>query len=287
MDTTAELTAPQWSADPTTAINGLSATHDQACREVLHTAAHHLDGLLAHHPLPTAIDRYLAHPVGFHDRAQAFAAVVTFTELRLVEHTRPVWPGWTDPVAGAKRLLRPAEHALVRLVSRRTDLAAAQVAVLEAGASPGELILVAAESFHDDNGRLWLKLPGTSRVAARTVEIAAWAIGPLTRLCETRPHGPLLYTGGSANLKHQQCSVLMSVRKTYGYAGLNGDRTAKPDSLRNAGARATYEAAATGKLAAAGHTLGIHDTTRVAQRIGLGPRNQPAIIDWDAEVCAP
>lgn len=279
MDTNILCTAPLWSADPLTAIESLSDTHRPEDRELLCREARRLDALLARRPASAAIDLYLAEPETFAARAEAFASLGTFILLEVLDVAQPVWPGWQHPDRAAKRLLYPVEQALVRLASLRSDIAAAQVAALEAGAASGELAAMQTNSCVFEHGRLWIDLPGTDRVAPRRVEIDAWAIEPMTRLASVRPDGPLLYAGASPDPARQQSSVLMSVRNTVKHAGLGKDRSVVPESLRNTGARAAYDAAGTQPLQAAAQLLGLADLNNVARRIGQVA--QPSQVQWD------
>lgn len=272
MPTEIPLTAPDWSAEATAAIDSLAATHTPTDRHQLHDTVQ----VLAAHPprigQEAAVDRLLARGHSFADRARDFAAAATLAHLGVL-HVPVTWPGWAPPPGRAKRLLAPLELALLRLVASAHDTTAVQVALLEAGASSGELAeITASQISYTPTGLPQVTLPGTRRLAPRTIQMAVWSWTHIRTLLETHPAGPLVYRGRSDNPQARQAAVLMSVSKAIDLAGWGADSTVTPDAIRNSAARLRHDAAPTGSgLKLAADSLGITDLHRVAERIGIDP----------------
>jgi hypothetical protein len=269
MDTTMR-TAPIWSADPTLLDRELASTHTRADRCELTTIADTLATEAPSRPLPSVVDRLLARPTSFTERADTLAAINTLIAIGMLDLPLISWPGWRPDTDAAKRLLRPLEFALVRHLAGRSLVATTEIAALEAGAASGELPTIHAEHlrYDHDHAELLLTLPGTTITAARELHLAAWAIPAVTRLTRQRPTGPLLYRGTSTDPAKRESAVLMSVRKTLTRAGLGPDPTITPESVRNSGARLAYERAEPhAALQTAAKTLGITNLDRVAERI--------------------
>ena len=277
MDTQRPFTAPLWSADPNIVIDRqLPATHTAQHRDQLRAIATELDHLAHRHPADRAVDRLLCSQEHFDDRANAYAAVITFHHLGLLDVPALRWPGWQAPETTAKRLLRTLEFACIAYVGQRSDAATVAVGALAAGASSGELQAIEATHLHradrDDQIRIAVALPGTNRTVARTLVLADWATGAALRLAARRPRGSLLYGGRSTDPDKRTSCVLMSVGKTIGAAGLAHDPTVTPESIRNSGARQVLLAAPPGQgLQHASAALGIVDLDLVANRVGWCP----------------
>lgn len=263
-------TAPSWSAKATAIIDALGATHTAADRRRLTDAVRALSSHPRRVATTPAVDRFLADGESFAARATRFAAVATFAHLGLLD-VAVSWPGWSPPGEPTKRLLEPLELALVRLAALRSEVAAVQIALLEAGVSSGELAEVRGDQIGwDVTGLPQVELPGSPRLAARRVTLSVWAWPVVQRLLPAHIDGPLAYRGRSEDPAARQASVLMSVRATIEAAGLGGDHHLAPESIRATGARLRYDQAASGQgLAAAAAVLGIDDVARVADRIGV------------------
>jgi hypothetical protein len=123
-----------------------------------------------------------------------------------------------------------------------------------------------------------LDAPGTERPGGfgytaakpRRLDVPSWAVPRFKELMVNTGDDQLLLYGGSSNNQGKiQSSILMTVGKVLGAAGLSGDPTAKPQSIRNTAARKLFDHEG---LEAAAHLLGHDDFTVVAEKIGLRPR---------------
>ena len=277
------LAAPSWSAEATAAIDRLGPTHDLADRHALVEAVAALGAAPLRVPRALRLDRFLTRGASFNDRAQDFAAVATLVHLGVLDG-EVVPPGWSPPSQPTKRLLAPLELALLRLVSLRSDVAAGQVALLEAGVSSAELAEVtAAQVCWEVTGLAAVELAGTARLAARRVTLPVWAWAPMQRLVIDDRDGALLYRGRSSDPSARQAAVLMGVHKTITAAGLGADARLAPESIRATVARRHYDAAPAGQqVAAAAAMLGIDQPERIAARIGVAldtsTRQPPAVF---------
>ncbi|MFA5565289.1 MAG: hypothetical protein WC184_04370 [Acidimicrobiia bacterium] len=182
------------------------------------------------------------------------------------------------PVNMRRRVLTDIERGLVRYCALANPTRAAIVGALDSGVASGELAELRASSVMIDGTgtAVGLRLGGTSRhnrsgypqAAPRTTEIAFWAQPAFTELAtHYRDDELILYGGNSPRPASRQSAVLMGARTVLTDAGLSGDATVRPLSIRNTFGRAFYDSG--NDLEATAGILGHDDFMSVAREIGL------------------
>jgi len=222
-----------------------------------------------------AIDRFLAAGREWHDRLDRRAVVELARLVSDLERGPVVWPGWQpDAATVRRRVLRDLEMALIRMIAARrvTAATAATVGLCEAGAASGELAQVTPEDVRTraDGSPEAVWLPGGGRAGyARERPLPAWVRPLIARRLQAaagEPLGRLAYAGAAVWAHKQQSAVLMNLNTVLRNAGLGGDPTVKPLSVRNTAARAIYDRDGLEPAAAA---VGAGSYDAVACEIGL------------------
>lgn len=240
-------------------------THMPAAAATVEALADDLQAHLERHPALQAVDRWLAQAQTWDDRLDRRATVATLERLSGFRPTPLDWPGWQPPKdTPRKRLLRPLELGLLRLHARTYDLQrVATVALLEAGATSGELPLVTPASIDGDT----VQLPGKRGVKPRTVAVPEWSRRDIKELVGVVHDGqPLVYTGDSDDHDKRVSSILMNFQKPFTQSGLKADPTLAPMSVTYTGLRNTYEAEG---WEACAHAAGVGNWQRLRTNIGL------------------
>lgn len=251
---------------------------DAAATREVDRLAGDLDARLARQPAELAVDGFLAAGDGWADRLDRRAVLRIGEVLSMLPVAALSWPGWAHPDPHARRRpLRPVELTLVRLVARRGRLLRGlAVAVAEAGAASGELALLrVADAAVDADGKAWLALPGCRRARPRRRPLPGWA-RPLLQGRQETVDGDqarlLLYDGASSDDGRIQSAVLMQLGAALGDAGLTGDPSVAPLSLRNTTGRAIHE---TSGIEAAADALGAARLDPLRAELGLVAHQPP------------
>lgn len=110
---------------------------------------------------------------------------------------------------------------------------------------------------------------GPAAAAPRSVQLAAWCRPAFTELAAIAgDERPVLHPCGSVRANKAQSNLLTIVGTVFQHAGLEGDDTVKPLSIRNTYGRAVYDAHG---IEAAAAALGLSDLMSVAREIGVHP----------------
>lgn len=256
-------------------------THSTAAIATVAALAAELESRLEHLRPPAAVDRFLAAGEAWEDRLDRWSTLRTLERLAHLPAKPLPWPGWAPPDPNLRRRpLTSVEIGLVRLSALRTKAKAALVGALDAGLASGELPLVAADQIVvADGAPAAMRAPGTCRdnrsgypeAFARRLDIHSWCRPAFTAAVEHQAAGPrLLYQGNSATHATIQSAQLMAVGTVLADAGLAGDPTVKPLSIRNTAGRHAYETAGR-SIEAAADLLGHDDLMFVAREIGIRP----------------
>lgn len=228
-----------------------------------------------------AVDGLLAAGSTWEDRCDRRAVVRILERLAQLKVPSLPWPGWLPPDPNARRrILTDVERSLVRHCSLATTGRSAVVGALDSGAASGELALLlrSAVALDEAGSAVALDLAGTQRdvksgypeAAPRRRELALWSRPAFTSLLTGRTGDrPLLYGGHATDLGKIQSSLLMTVGAVLADAGLAGDPTVKPLSIRNSFGRAFYDLGRGIEATAA--VLGHHDLMSVTREIGISP----------------
>lgn len=278
-----------WAEDglPTSIEQRLLAagTHAADVATAVAQVADELTGLMERHHPVAAVDRFLSGVDSWEDRCDRWATLRTLERLSQLPVAAPAWPGWVPPDPHARRRpLTAIEMALVRHCSMVRTGRAAVVGALDSGAASGELTAInrTAVILGANGTPTGLRAAGTRRdtksgypeAAPRTLDLPAWCRPTYTRLL-AGPTGdrPLAYGGRSDDQQKIQSCLLMDVGAALKDAGLAGDPTVKPLSIRNTYGRAVHDAG--GGIEGAAAALGHDDLMSVAREIGIRP-HKPA-----------
>ena len=269
-----------------------TATHSDEALGALLSHLNRLAELLKARQGHQAIDGFLSEVDDWDSQLDRYAALHT-ADLAVGCKPQPTrWPGWVAADANlSKRPLRPLELALVRLLARTSTARAALVATAMAGADSGELAIIRPDAPHVVDGLLAGEIdlpggehgesdgndaprgrPGPTRPYRRTVHLPAWAHTAITARLEATAGGPdalLLYSGSSQSPSKIESSLLMNLNATLKLAGLAGDRSVSPLSIRNGAARERYDE--TGSIEAVAAMLGYEDLNLTQRHIGKRP----------------
>jgi hypothetical protein len=234
-----------------------------------------------------AVDRFLAAGSSFEDRLDRWGTLRALERISQLPGRALDFPGWVpDDPNLRRRPFTKIETGLIRLCSLKSPIRAASTGALDAGTASGELALLLPDHVVRANSgtATHLVLLGTERPSTygypvatpRTLEIPTWARTAFDQLLIGAENDrPLLYTGNSVDTHKVQSSILMTINKVIDDAGLAGDPTVKPQSIRNSSARRAYESEG---IEAAAALLGISDFNSVAREIGirahLAPRSR-------------
>lgn len=231
-----------------------------------------------HGPLQ-GLQAFFHAAVGYGDALDRFATVHTIEQLEGLRPSRgqrkgvrPMpFPGWKNPVDvdRHKRLLRPLEMALVRLVALdRSRQHTAVVAFGEAGAVTGELVQITAGLVDSDKHEILLP-GGVDGLDERCATIPHWAAPAVGVLVEARPNAKvLLYSGMSDDPAKVQAALGMAATNVFRDAGLAGDPGVSFYSLRYTSARSILDACGTD---AAVEFLGESNYSLVREKLGMAP----------------
>ena len=260
---------------------GAGGAFSQSARQSVVTLAAELGHELETSTPLRAVDRFLARGETFINRVDRRAVVITLEHLDHLKAPALPWPRWApdDPFA-RERVLTEIEIGLVRMCAVSSSGKAGAIAALDAGAISGELGILLGSMAHlgPDGMAIHLDAPGTLRPGGfgytaanpRRLTVPTWAAPRFKELmAKTGDDQLLLYGGSSTNPGKIQSSILMIVGKVLGAAGLSGDATVKPQSIRNTAARKLFENEG---LEAAADLLGHDDYTAVAEKIGIRSR---------------
>ncbi len=251
-----------------------------------------LDDLFSQVESHQAVDRYLAEAGEWEERLDRYAVLHTM-DLAVGSKAQPTrWPGWvpSDPNL-SKRPLRPLELALSSLIARSSIGRTVLVAVAMAGADSVELaaILPSALSVHERRitGEIALpggrprapdglnsapRRPGPTPPRYRMAALPSWSLPAVQERLDGASFYadvPLLYTGRSTSPEKIQSSLLMNLNAILRMAGLSGDPTVSPLSIRNGAALARYRE--TGNIEEVDTMLGYGDLNLTQRHIGLRP----------------
>ena len=243
------------------------------------TYVEELEELLERRSPRGAVDAFLASNDAWGERVNRFATVRTLERLSQMKVPALARPQWALPQAHMRRRpLTELEIGTVRYYSLRNGLHAASVGAFDAGALSGELPGLFTSGVHfDANLATRIEVGGTERAIAcgypvaapRTLEVPAWcqvAISELaTSIDATRP---LLYGGSKTDPADIESAILMNISNVLKDAGLRGDPSVKPLSIRNTAGRRAREL---GGIEAAAKLLGHDDLMSVAREIGVRP----------------
>lgn len=251
------------------ALDQLSALTEEVEQRLDHAAPAH------------AIDRFLAAGADFDDRVNRRATIRVLERLTGLRLPALPWPGWTHPDPNARRrVMTGIEIGLVRWCSLETAQRAAVAGALDAGSTSAELVDITTDIVTvDDHGQaMGLVLPGSGRsnpsgfpgASGREAELLDWCRPAFTeQLGKVSAGASLLYGGHSESRAGIQSAILMHLSKAvFRDAGVDGDPTVKPISIRNTAARAVYEQSG---IEAAAAFLGHDDLMFVMREIGCRP----------------
>lgn len=249
----------------------------------LDSLAAELQDLLEHHHPIFAVDRFLAAAATHAESCDRRAALRVFERLSQLGVDPLPWSSLPHPDPNARRrVLTSIEQGLVRHCALPVAQRAGVVGLLDSGASSGELGGLHAPAFTFTGPLVEIAdLPGTCRDARsgypeaqpRGAQIATWARPSLTSLVGAAGARPVLYSGQSTDQGKVQSAMLMVVRTVLRDAGVSGDPTVQPLSIRNTFGRAHYDASK--DLLATAAMLGHDDLMTVAREIGI--RNHPPV----------
>lgn len=232
-------------------------------------------------PTPVAIDRFLAVATAWEDRLDRRAALHLFELLPGGDPHPSSWPEWLPPRTRTLKVrpLRPLELALVGLVARRDPRQLAVVGAVAAGCDSGELALIYPRHVELDEagGPSAFAFPGEpsaargpTPVVPRSAPIPDWAVPAIRQRLDPTLRDqdqPLLYDGQSEDVGKIQSSILMTVRKVLRLAGLAGDPSVAPRSIRLGAALERWHA--TGSIESAAGMLGLADLGKVQRQLGV------------------
>lgn len=225
-----------------------------------------------------AVDHFLAAPTAWIERCDRWATLCVLELLSRLPGEGLERPAWQAPSSDIRRrILTEVEIALVRHVALGSPMRTATIGALDGGVVSGELPRLLVESVRVDlaGQAAVLDAPGTQRESScgypvaepRVLEIPAWSRAAFAQLTQGAPFESLLLYGGTSSDEGKiQSSILMVAGKALAKAGLSGDPTVKPLSIRNTAARRVYEA---NGLEAAAAFLGHADLMSVAREIGI------------------
>ncbi len=231
--------------NPDATLRLLSSTGiepDPACGDLLAELADH-----AHHRNPTiAADRFLAP--GMVDLAQRWAAFVAAHAYDGDAPDTIARPPWTCPARRRGRPLTRTEQALCRVAVQRwdtrSDVTPAQYALAEASATSGELAKLRIDAV-TVAGHVHAALPGGRDQLPRTATLDDWqtrtVLARLTVLTDRDRAQPLVYDGTDPGTAKAQASASGNLARVLRVAGLSGDRSLNPTSIRNACARRLHD----------------------------------------------
>ncbi len=114
------------------------------------------------------------------------------------------------------------------------------------------------------------QVPGPTSARPRTATLPAWTLQAVEArlvVAANYPQAPLLYTGQSTSIEKIQSSLLMNLSSTLKLAGLGGDKSVSPLSIRNGAARERYDE--TGSIEVVAAMLGYGDLNLTQRHIGL------------------
>jgi hypothetical protein len=251
-----------------------AGTHPPQAISMLCEQLTYLEDLVQRRPsLPAAVAAFVYDTTEWEVQRDRVAALHSLEVIRSVQGAPlRLVDARLGPVRSGKRLLRPLELGCVRLVARHEPLRALRVALLDAGASSGELTDVHADHFAFDPAHAVqriVRLRGGRGLHPRTVCIPSWATSLVTpALAAARHPSDVLYTGNRTGQAPRQSSILMSVTAVFQVAGLAEDPAIAPESIRRSAARELYDASG-GDLRAARARLGFHSYDLAAKHLGL------------------
>jgi hypothetical protein len=197
-----------------------------------------LADLAERHGPAGAADRFLApgHDDGPH-RWVAFVAAHTY-DGDAVETLRR--PEWIVTAAQRGRPLTATEAALCRVAvnrwDRRSDVTPTQYALAEASATSGELskLTIGAVTV---TGPVHVALPGGRDQDPRTVTLDDWqadiVLARLTALAGRDRSEAFVYDGTDPGTAKAQASASGNLKRVLWVAGLAGDPSLNPTSVRN------------------------------------------------------
>lgn len=211
---------------------------------------------------PDALDRFLAIGANDDSVVTRWAALRTVQLAVTAEHLSPSplpLPVARTSTRQARLPLPPLALGVLRVAARRGRQRTRLVSLLEAGASQTEIADLDWSAIQPG----WpptIALPGSVRVAPRTVQAPAWTGAALERRAET---GRLL---GNVNDDHGRRVALVSqtLKATSELAGLRPLRVT-PDTVRHTVAA---ELRRSNGLEAAARYLGVRSLDRVRMRLG-------------------
>jgi len=227
-----------------------------------------------------AVDHFMAASIDWVDYLDRMATVRTLEYLGQPRMKPVSWLRRTSPDAHSRRrILTGIEDGLVCFSSLSSWRRTGPVGALDSGMASGELGLLSTSGvLRDDSGTVThLQGAGTMRATTcgypaavpRTMQIARWAQSSFTELVShAQPDELLLYGGTSEEPTKIQSLILMNVGKALATAGLAGDPTVTPLSIRNTAARRIHDSSG---LEAASAFLGHKDFDSVAREIGIRP----------------
>lgn len=152
---------------------------------------------------------------------------------------------------------------------------AVALALAEATAVTSEISAVTADDIDDPVSPQWVRLPGTTRHAARLGQLSSWGSAIVARhvaeLADggTDPRTPLVYGGRAVpGQAAAQASLCNTVRLLLAQCGLAAEPDVRPGSVRAWAGRRLFDGGA-----------GIDE---VARRLGVGSLDTAAaVIGWD------
>jgi len=261
------------------ASNGM---HGDAVLAVLGRHTERLQALFGAQEGHRAIDTFLAEADEWQERLERYATLHTLDAAIGNKPQTTLWPGWApkDPNC-SKRPLLPIELALVRLIARNGDRGPL-LATSMSGADSSELATILPGAVHlsasGTSGEIELpgrlhegaRCPGPTAAAPRRARLPRWALPAITERLEVAkdtPDHPFLYKG-SATVPHKiRSSLLMGLRAVMRDAGLGGDPTISPLSIRNGAALERYQE--TGSIEEVADMLGYRDLNLTQRQIGM------------------
>ncbi|WP_334145091.1 hypothetical protein [Rhabdothermincola sp.] len=246
----------------------------------LEALAGELGDLLERHHPAVAVGRFLGAADTHADDCDRRAALRLFERLSQLAVDPLTWARLPHPDPHARRRpLTRLERALVRHCALHSAGRTGVVGLIDSGATSGELGKLTAASFTRGVSGLAeaVDLPGTCRhtrcgypqARPRPAEIPRWARPGVTTLVTAAGACPVLYSGRSTDPAKVQSALVMTVGAVLRDAGLAGDHTVAPMSIRNTFGRAHYDT--TGDLVATAEALGHDDLMTVAREIGIRP----------------
>lgn len=255
-------------------------THGPEETALLRLLAGRLEELLDPEAPEEGIDTFLGEAASWGERLDRWAALHSLARLAHLPELGTVWPGWDGPEGRPScRPLRPLELATVAIWSRASDHEAL-IGSMVGGVDSGELAVVMIDDIGLDASGSATSIscpgekpdrPGPAAVAPREIAIPVWARRAFDHrraVVAIDPARPFFYRGSQDERCKVQSSLLMKVGVVLARAGLKGDPTVKPRSIRNGAARLVAERDG---IEAAAAMTGVEDLGLLQRYIGKAP----------------